>query len=535
MQLTIAQLNPLAGDIAHNADNIITAIETAKQQYSKLIIFPELALCGYPPEDLLLRDDFYLAVDKAMRAILQHTKNIYVVFGYPRKTADALYNSAVVMHQQKIIATYDKQCLPNYGVFDEKRYFTAGDKTGVIDIDGTKFGILICEDLWQSQPIAHAKTAGAEVILSLNASPFHLNKMAQRLAIMQQRQAETGLAIVYVNLVGGQDELIFAGRSFALNKQGDYAALADAFKEEILTITLDAEHNIVTQPLPKVTSSDAIVYDALVLAVKDYVTKNGFKGALLGLSGGIDSALTLAIAVDALGADNVQAVMMPSCYTADMSLHDAEQEAKNLQVHYSVIPIEKPVTIFNNLLKDEFEGLAADATEENIQARCRGVLLMAISNKSGKIVLTTGNKSEMAVGYATLYGDMAGGFAVLKDVPKMLVYQLARYRNSISPVIPERVIHRPPSAELAPDQLDENSLPPYSVLDAILEHYVEQDHSVADIVDAGFEAETVKHVVLMVQRNEYKRRQSAPGPRVTSRAYGRDRRYPITSGFKNNH
>lgn len=535
MQLTIAQLNFLTGDIASNADKIITAIKTAKRQSSKLIVFPELALCGYPPEDLLLREDFHLAIDKALQAILQHTDDIYVVLGYPRKTADALYNTAAVMHQQEMIATYDKQCLPNYGVFDEKRYFTAGDKTCVIEIEQIKFGILLCEDLWQPEPIAKAKQAGAEIILSLNASPFHFNKVEQRYNMMRRRQNETGLPILYVNLVGGQDELIFAGRSFALNQSGEYAVLANFFEEQCLTVNLDTSKDFALQPIPIMPEYDAIIYDALVLATKDYVTKNGFKGAVLGLSGGIDSALTLTIAVDALGADNVQAVMMPSCYTAEMSLQDAAQEAKDLNVQYSVLPIEKPVTVFNDLLKDEFAGLAPDTTEENIQARCRGVLLMAISNKTGKIVLTTGNKSEMSVGYATLYGDMAGGFAVLKDVPKMLVYQLARYRNTISAVIPERVIKRPPSAELAPDQLDENSLPPYSILDAILERYVEHDQSITDIVLAGYERATVERIALMVQRNEYKRRQAAPGPRVTPRAHGRDRRYPITSGFKENH
>lgn len=535
MQITIAQLNFLLGDIAGNCQQIIAAIEDAKQQQSKFIVFPELALCGYPPDDLLLRDDFFLAIDKALQNILPHSQGITVVLGYPRKAADKIYNSAVVLQNQIMIAHYDKQCLPNYGVFDEKRYFTAGDQTCVLDIGGTQFGLLICEDLWQPEPIAKAKQAGAEIILSLNASPFDANKAEKRLEMMRRRQQETDLPILYVNLVGGQDELIFCGRSFALNKQGDIAVLADFFKAQCLTVNVDADHDFVPHTIPSFPEHEAIVYDALVLAVKDYVSKNGFKGALLGLSGGIDSALTLTIAVDALGADNVQAVMMPSRYTADMSLHDAEQQAKDLQVKYSVIPIEKPFTVFNDLLKDEFAGLAADTTEENIQARCRGVLLMAISNKTGKIVLTTGNKSEMSVGYATLYGDMAGGFAVLKDVPKMLVYQLARYRNTLSPVIPQRVIDRPPSAELAPDQLDENSLPPYPILDAILERYVEQDQSVADIVLAGFEPDTVRRVVLMVNRNEYKRRQAPPGPRITARAYGKDRRYPMTSGFVDNH
>lgn len=535
MQITIAQQNYTVGDIADNCEKIIAAIEQAKQQQSRLIVLPELALCGYPPDDLVLRNDFFTAIEKALEKICTHTDDIYVVLGYPHQSSHAIFNAAAVMYNQQFITNYFKQSLPNYGVFDEKRHFSSGYKPCIIEIEHIKFAILICEDLWEPEPIAQAKEAGAQVVLSLNASPFYFNKAEKRYENMRARQKETGLPILYVNLIGGQDELVFDGGSFALNKSGEIVVQGDFFTEQCFMVEIDAIKDFVPKTITSFPGYDDLIYRALVLATKDYVQKNGFKGAVLGLSGGIDSALTLAIAVDALGAENVHAVMMPSRYTADISLHDAKQEAEALGVTYSEIPIERPFTVFNDLLKDEFNGLPEDTTEENIQARCRGILLMAISNKTGKIVLTTGNKSEMSVGYATLYGDMAGGFAVLKDVPKMLVYQLARYRNNLTAVIPQRVIDRPPSAELAPDQIDANSLPPYSILDAILERYVEQDQSIAEIVLAGYNKETVEKVVQMVHRNEYKRRQAPPGPRVTPRAYGRDRRYPITSGFLKNH
>ncbi len=531
MKAILAQLNFLTGDVDGNCQQIIDTIAQAKTENADVIIFPELALCGYPPEDLLLRHDFLQKINKALLKIQEQSHDIYCIVGYPRQTKNGIYNSAAIFHHGELVTYYDKQCLPNYGVFDEQRYFKAGTEPCVIEIANIKLGILICEDLWQPAPIAQAKQAGAQMIVSLNASPFDYAKPEQRYQTLRKRQKETGLPIMYVNLVGGQDSLVFDGASFALNKRGEFAAFAHFFKPQSLSVKVDALKDFSPTEVTPFPATDEIVYQALVLGVRDYITKNGFKGAVLGLSGGIDSALTLAIAVDAIGAENVQAVMMPSRYTADMSLQDAETEANTLGIKYSVITIERPFMSFVDLLKDEFANLPTDTTEENIQARCRGVLLMAISNKTGKLVLTTGNKSEMSVGYATLYGDMAGGFAVLKDVPKMLVYQLANYRNRISPVIPQRVIDRPPSAELAPDQLDENSLPPYSILDAIIERYVEQDQSIKEIILAGFDRATVERVVQMIKRNEYKRRQAAPGPRVTPRAYDRDRRYPITSGF----
>lgn len=532
MKVTLAQLNLIACDIQGNSEKIIAAIDKAKQQGSQLIVFPELALCGYPPEDYLFRQDFHQQIKTAIDNIVQHTDNIAAVIGYPDQTSNGIYNSAIVMQNKKVISVYHKQHLPNYSVFDEKRYFTEGDKSCIVTINKIKFGILICEDIWHPEAIAKAKADGAEIIVTLNASPFHYQKAEIRYENLIKRQQETELPILYVNLLGGQDDLVFDGGSFALTKHGDIAVFADFFHEQLLSVNINKDKDFDTQPIAPFPDVETVIYNALVLAVKDYITKNGFNGALLGLSGGIDSALTLAIAVDALGAENVHAVMMPSRYTADISMSDAEAQAKNSKVQYSVLPIERPFSVFNEVLSEEFEGLPPDTTEENIQARCRGILLMALSNKTGKIVLTTGNKSEMSVGYATLYGDMAGGFAVLKDVPKMLVYQLASYRNKLSLVIPQRVIDRPPSAELAPDQLDENTLPPYSILDAILERYVEHDQSISDIVMAGYNRETVERVAKMVKRNEYKRRQAPPGPRITPRSYGRDRRYPITSGFE---
>jgi NAD+ synthase (glutamine-hydrolysing) len=531
LNLSLAQINFTTGDIAGNTHEILTAMQKAVENQVDILVFPELALSGYPPEDLLLRRDFHDAIESALHAITQACGELHVVLGYPEKTAKGVYNSAIVLHQQKVVGNYRKQCLPNYGVFDEQRYFTAHYETCVIKIHHVKFGLLICEDLWQPEPLAAAKAAGAQVILSLNASPFDYSKSQQRHDILRQRQKESGLPIAYVNLVGGQDELVFDGGSFALNKGGDYAAQASYFSPQQLVVEIDALKSFVEQTLPTPLSDDALIYQALVLGTHDYIEKNGFPGAVLGLSGGIDSALTLAITADAIGADKVQAVMMPSRYTADMSLEDAEAQATTLGVIYSAIPIERAFSAFTDLLSDEFIGLPVDTTEQNIQARCRGILLMAISNKTGKLVVTTGNKSEMSVGYATLYGDMAGGYGILKDVPKMLVYRLANYRNTLTPVIPQRVIDRPPSAELAHEQLDEHNLPPYPILDAILERYVELDESVGDIVLAGYEREVVEQVVKMIKNNEHTRRQAAPGPRVTPRAHGRDRRYPITSGF----
>ena len=505
------------------------AYDEAVKNNADIIVLPELAVTSYPPEDLLLRDDFMLAAEQTLATICQHVSETYLIIGHPARQHSQLFNAASVIHDGKIIATYHKQCLPNYGVFDEKRYFSADTDTCIVEMKNKKFALTICEDLWQPEPALQAKKLGAEAIISLNASPFDYGKASQRQELLRQRVIETGLPIFYVNLVGGQDELVFDGGSMVLNNQAEVVAKAEYFSEASLNITWNNEFT--PQSLTTDPTIESLLYQALVTGTRDYIEKNGFNGALLGLSGGIDSALVLAIAADAIGADRVHAIMMPSQYTADMSLQDAEQEVKALGVKYSIIEIKPLYDSFMTALADEFQGKAADTTEENLQARCRGVINMAVSNKTGNIVLTTGNKSEMAVGYATLYGDMAGGFSVIKDVPKTLVYQLARYRNSISPVIPERVITRPPSAELAPDQKDEDSLPPYEVLDPILQRFIEQDESMDDIVAAGFERDTVDRIIRLVKINEYKRRQAAPGIKITPRAFGRERRYPITSKF----
>jgi NAD+ synthase (glutamine-hydrolysing) len=434
-----------------------------------------------------------------------------------------------------VIASYAKQKLPNHEVFDEVRYFEPGNDACVIDIDGTKVGILICEDAWHSGPAAQAKHAGAELLIVSNASPFHLEKQDLRQQMIKSIVLETGLPLVYLNAVGGQDELVFDGASFALNKLGELVMSLPHFKECLSLIEFKQDHglsDLVKNTISPVISTEAQVYDALVLGVKDYLNKNNFPGAIIGLSGGVDSALVLAIAVDALGADKVRAVMMPSRYTADISWIDAKQMADNLGVQYDEINIAPMVDAFDASLTSEFEGLPIDATEENIQARVRGTLLMALSNKSGRIVLTTGNKSEMAVGYCTLYGDMAGGFAVIKDVAKTLVYRLCQYRNEIAAVIPERILTRAPSAELRPDQKDQDSLPEYEVLDAILALYMEQDESIQSIIDRGFKAEDVEKVTRLIKINEYKRRQAPIGVRITQRAFGRDWRYPITNKFR---
>lgn len=536
LRIVIAQLNLMVGDTDGNAQRVIEAAVKARDDlHADLVVFPELTITGYPPEDLLLRRGFRDHAKQSLEQIRQQVHGIDVILGYPYDEADGVYNAASLIREGEIIATYFKHHLPNYSVFDEKRYFLAGSKPCVVNIKGVAVGITICEDIWFAEPAQLAAEAGAQLIVNINASPYHVSKRQEREVVVTHRAQETGLPVVYVNLVGGQDELVFDGESFVVDAQGATLVRAPAFEEALLPVdfSLDGKQlkPVITQPLPAVLSAHASVYQALVLGVRDYIEKNRFQGVVMGVSGGIDSALTLAIAVDAIGAERVEAVSMPSRYTADMSNEDAAAEAQALGVVYHTIPIEKVYSAFLDSLRDEFAGTKVDTTEENIQARCRGVLLMAISNKKRKIVLTTGNKSEMSVGYATLYGDMAGGFSALKDVPKTLVYQLAEYRNSISPVIPQRVIARPPSAELAPDQKDEDSLPPYDVLDPILGLYVEQDKSLEEIIALGYDAETVRRVATMVDRNEYKRRQAAPGVRITKRAFGRDRRYPITSGY----
>ena len=532
LKIALAQINFLVGDIAANVDNIIKAASYARDELSAdIVVFPELTITGYPAEDLLFRNDFISAANNAVYQIAECVDDIAVVVGFPERDGNSLYNSAVVLHQGSILACYRKQMLPNYGVFDEQRYFSAGTQPCVFEFNGVFIGLTICEDVWKSGIIDETKQAGAELLLTLNASPFNAGKIHQREAIICEQVKAAKIPLIYVNQVGGQDELIFDGASFVANSQGEIVFRAEEFKEQISVIEFDGDNPLLNSCAPlynKITSE----YKALVLGIKDYVRKNGFQGAILGLSGGIDSALVLALAVDALGHEKVEAVLMPSRFTQDMSNEDAIKQAEILKVKYHTIPITSAVNAFTDMLTEVFVGTTKDATEENIQARCRGVILMALSNKRGKLLLTTGNKSEMSVGYATLYGDMAGGFAPIKDVPKLLVYELARYRNSLYEVIPERVITRPPSAELAPDQIDTDSLPPYEILDPILERYVEMDQSAEEIMAAGFRYDDVVRAINLVDKNEYKRRQSPPGIRITSRAFGRDRRYPITSGYR---
>ena len=538
LKIALAQVNLTVGDIKANSAKIIqSALYARDQLHADLVVFPELSVTGYPPEDLLLRPDFIAQAEKAIIEIAGPLSGIDVVLGFPDSHRGQLYNSAAVLRDGTILVKYRKNALPNYGVFDEKRYFAADNQSCLFTLNNTVIGLTICEDIWQTGILAYNKQAGAEIVLTLNASPFHAGKILQREAVVLDQVKALELPLVYVNLVGGQDELIFDGASFVVNQHGETIFRAEEFTEQISVVEFErspsdnkiAPIKSICAPLYNEISSE---YQALVLGIKDYVRKNGFQGAILGLSGGIDSALVLALAVDALGHDKVEAVLMPSRYTQDMSNEDAILEADALGVHYHIIPIEPAVTAFTGMLADVFAGTSKDTTEENIQARCRGVILMAMSNKQGRLLLTTGNKSEMSVGYATLYGDMAGGFAPIKDVPKLLVYQLAHYRNSLSAVIPERVITRPPSAELAPDQIDEDSLPPYDILDPILERYVELDQSAEEIIAAGFRREDVARAISLVDRNEYKRRQSPPGIRITPRAFGRDRRYPITSGYR---
>ncbi len=534
--VVMAQVNPLVGDIDGNTAMVIrTSWRAVETLSADVVVFPELMLTGYPPEDLLLRASIGPRIERALAALRAELPPAWVLLGYPRPGARGLENVAGLFHEGRLVAEYAKMELPNYQVFDEKRYFTAGDTPCVVTIGDLRVGITICEDIWHARPVELAVAAGAELLLNINASPYHAGKHRHRLAVVSAQAQACGVAVVYANLVGGQDELVFDGGSIAVEADGRLAARAPHFEEGLYPVRVSRRSDGQlaldghVEPEP---DHHALVYGALVTGVRDYVRKNGFKGVVLGLSGGIDSALTLAVAVDALGPAQVEAVMMPFRYTAAMSIEDAESEATALGVRFDVISIEPMYEAFMAALGVQFAGLSADTTEQNLQARCRGVLLMALSNKKGLLVLTTGNKSEMAVGYSTLYGDMAGGFDVLKDVPKTLVFELARYRNTLAAVIPERVISRPPSAELAPDQKDEDNLPPYAILDQILERYVERDMSANAIVADGFDAETVARVIRLVDLNEYKRRQAPVGARVTERAFGRDRRYPITSGWK---
>lgn len=533
LRVVLAQLNLLVGDVAGNVERMVAAAQRARDELkADLVVFPELALTSYPPEDLLLRPEFSVRVETGLGELMSRVTGIDIVVGHPKRQYGRLYNAASLLRDGRVVQTYFKHCLPNYSVFDEKRYFAEGTGHCVINVKGVPLGITICEDVWGGWPIDEAAAAGAKLILNLNASPFNLNKHKDRLDVVARAAQRNRVPIAYVNLVGAQDELVFDGDSFVVDADGAMTHRGRAFEEELIAVDV-AIPAIAPVPgaIAPALSEEASAYTALVTGVRDYIEKNRFPGVVIGLSGGIDSAFTLCLAVDALGAQRVHAVSMPSRYTAPMSIDDAKAQAQALGVAFSVIPIESIFESFLGALKEEFKGLPPDSTEENLQARARGTLLMAISNKTGKIVLTTGNKSEMSVGYATLYGDMAGGFAAIKDVLKTFVYRLATYRNQIAPVIPRRVFERPPTAELRADQKDSDNLPPYDILDPILQRYVENDESVATIVKAGFDEATVRKVAALVDRNEYKRRQAPPGVRITPRAFGRDRRYPITSGF----
>ena len=537
LTVAIAQMNCVVGDIHGNVTEIIKLAEQARDKFnSDLMVCPELTLTGYPPEDLLHRPEFLQQVDDGLRILQRSVTGIQLVVGHPERYQKALYNAASVIGDGKIIGTYYKQLLPNYSVFDEKRYFTAGTAPLVVPVHGFNLGITVCEDIWQPEPSRAAANAGADLIVNLNASPFHVGKQEERELVAGNRARENNLPIVYVNMAGGQDELVFDAASCVIDRNGECVNRFPAFSSGLFITEFNKSADqieAVGGTLEPMLSTEASIYQALVCGVRDYVEKNHFEGVIIGLSGGVDSALTLAIAVDALGADRVEAIMMPSEFTADISLNDADEQAKLMGVSYREVPIKPMVTAVETALAPVFSGLERDATEENIQARIRGLLLMAMSNKSHRIVLTTGNKSEMAVGYATLYGDMAGGFAAIKDVPKQLVYRLCDYRNQIERVIPQRVLDRAPSAELRPDQTDQDNLPEYDVLDMIIELYVEQDYSVKQLIDeTGFDPKVVEKIVRLVKINEYKRRQAAPGVRISQRAFGRDRRYPITSGFK---
>jgi NAD+ synthase (glutamine-hydrolysing) len=532
--IALAQINPVVGDLSGNATLIREAAAVAHRAGAKLLITPELALTGYPPEDLLLRPAFIEAAADALdqlRSALAIYPGLAVVVGHPLKTPQGLHNAASVLRDGQSIASYAKHELPNNEVFDEVRYFTPGSAPCVFDIEGCAIGVIICEDAWHAGPATQAKAAGAQILISLNASPYHLHKENLRLEVLRKVIGATGLPFIYVNAVGGQDELVFDGGSFALDAKGLVATAMPQFETGIGLVAIDQDGEPELGVIAPSASMESQAYSALVLGVRDYVHKNGFPGVIIGLSGGVDSALVLAIAVDALGAEQVRAVMMQSPYTAEISWVDARALANNLGVQYDEIPIGSSVAALEGALASQFAGLAPDTTEENIQARVRGTLLMALSNKTGRLVLTTGNKSEMAVGYCTLYGDMAGGFAVIKDIPKTLVYKLCAYRNTLAPVIPERILTRAPSAELRPDQTDQDSLPPYELLDAIVEGYMEQNQSIASLIERGFDEASVRKITRLIKLNEYKRRQAPPGVRVTTRAFGRDWRYPITSRF----
>ena len=533
-KIALAQFSPHIGNIEANAQKMIEQANQAKKQNADLIVFPELSLIGYPAEDLLIRPSLAKRIQKGFEQLSQ-VKDIVMVFGFVNQTEDGeRYNAAVVMKDGQVLGIYNKQNLPHYGIFDEKRYFNEGHQHLVFEYLGHKFGVLICEDVWSLNTVHQLSQLNVDTILVLNASPYEVGKPQHRVATMRKLAKQLNINLAYINQIGGQDDLIFDGTSFVINQDGEVALQAPSFQEELYYTEYLAEQKTfkVVESTPALDTM-AEIYQGLVLATRDYVQRSGFPGVILGLSGGIDSALTLAIAVDAIGADKVQAVMMPYTYTAPMSVEDAAAQAKSMGVTFGIAEIHPIVNSFMQTLYPFFGNSPADTTEENLQARTRGTLLMGLSNKFGNLVLATGNKSEISVGYCTLYGDMVGGYSVLKDVYKTIVFELAKYRNSISetPVIPERVITRPPSAELRPDQKDQDSLPPYDILDAILYAYIEEDMSQDDIITKGFEKEVVEKIIRLVDQNEYKRRQGAIGPRISSRAFSRERRYPIVNGW----
>jgi NAD+ synthase (glutamine-hydrolysing) len=538
LRCVLAQLNLVVGDVEGNTSRIVVAANRAREEMgADVVMVPELAVSGYPPEDLLFHSGMRAQVARSIGRLKAEVRGITLIAGYPEYDGDHIFNSALVLRDGAVLANHRKACLPNYRVFDEKRYFTPGTMPTVVELNGIKAGVLVCEDAWEPEPAGQARGAGAQVLLVINASPYEVNKQSQReVEVARARVAETGVPLVFVNLIGGQDELVFDGNSFVMDAHGQTAVRAPAFAEGMYPVDLMLGSDGMVRPLPgdiaALQGEEESVYGALVQGTRDYVDKHRFPGVVLGLSGGVDSALTLCIAVDALGADHVHSVAMPSRYTSQMSKHDAAEQASWLKVKHSEISIEGMFEATLTALKGEFAGRPADTAEENIQSRCRGVLLMGISNKTGRMLLTTGNKSEMAVGYATLYGDMAGGFAPIKDCSKLLVYRLCAWRNAQSRMIPARVIERPPSAELRPDQKDTDSLPPYEILDPILEAFIEEDLSVDQIAARGFDRKVVGRILDLVKRNEYKRRQAPPGVRVSGRAFGRDWRYPITNGYQ---
>ena len=536
LSLGIVQENPIVGDIEAN-------LELAKQSINKIlsedkvdvILFTEMFITGYPPEDLILRDDLLKSVEIAIVELSKITPETHIILGYPRKIGQNIYNSAGVLYKNEIKLEYHKQELPNYEVFDEKRYFSPGKGPGIFEIREHKVAVTVCEDIWHTKSVRQASRRGADLILNLNASPFHLNKLNERKDLISNHSKKYMLPIVYTNQVGGQDELVFDGTSMIMDKSGQQVVQLKKFETDFRVVGFkkhgDSGLEIMSADNMLEENELEDVYDALVLGAKDYIRKNNFPGVLIGSSGGIDSALTATIAVDAIGSDKVKTYMMPFKFTSDISIHDAEELAKNLKIEHQILPIKDVYNSFFSTLEKEFINKEPDITEENLQSRCRGVLLMALSNKSGDLVLTTGNKSETAVGYSTLYGDTAGGFAVLKDVPKTLVYKLAEYRNTVSKVIPQRIIDRPPTAELSEDQKDSDSLPDYDVLDKIIEMYVEQDESKEAIIEQGFNEQTVVRVIKLIDFSEYKRRQAPLGVKITPRGFGKDRRYPITNKF----